>query len=73
MQQYIIIPELRCIVRKIAPDGDHMAYFGLRTSSLVAMQMCYDDLLAGSRGEGSLIWDSSRTRDGYHPVTFKDQ
>lgn len=70
MQQYMVIPELGCIVRKIASDGKHIAYFGLRTSG---PQRCCEELRNGGRDEGSLIWDFSRTRDGYRPVTFKDQ
>jgi hypothetical protein len=28
MQQYIVIPELCAIIRKIAPEGNHIARFG---------------------------------------------
>lgn len=71
MQQYIVIPELGCIVRKIAPDGRHAAYFGLGATS--GPRRCVEELRSGDRPESSLIWDIFRQGPvGYHPVIFKE-
>lgn len=70
MQQYIVIPELGCLVRKDASDGRHFAYFGL--GSRWGPEICLHQFRSGDRNEGSLIWDTARAGLGYTTISFKE-
>lgn len=65
MQQYILIPELACIVRKDADDGRHVAYHGMK---LPSASRNYRELLSGSITERNLYWDVPE-RNGYPLIT----
>lgn len=69
MQQYIMIPELHCIVRKIAPDGDHFANFSQYNGDYMARS--FRRLLDGDLTEDSYSW--STLRSTRHLVTFSTE
>lgn len=70
MQQYMLIKELSCIVRKIDTDGSgSIAWFSRWCSG--ELVPFYSELIAGLRRESTLYWDGDRyIRDR---ITFKEQ
>lgn len=70
MQQYIVIAELGCIVRKIADDGCHVARFGPRWLS-DAHYHCRR-LRLGELAESALYWDQFSDSYSRIPITFKE-
>lgn len=78
MQQFILIPEVPMIVRKIAPDGNRCAYWDGRYDAESACRECREwhrRLQEHIRPEESLLWS---TKSPFTPsqtvlVTFKEQ
>ncbi len=52
MQQYIVIPELCAIIRKIAPDGEHIAPFPSADFAVTH----FNALVSGRVSESSYYW-----------------
>jgi hypothetical protein len=60
MQQYIVIPELCAIIRKIAPEGNHIAPFG---SADIAVTN-FNALVSGRVSEWTYCWLETYRRVG---------
>ncbi len=54
MQQFILIPEVPAIVRKIASYGEHWAFFDRDERDKASR--CYQRLLSGQTQEDTFTW-----------------
>jgi len=73
MQQYILIPEIPVIIRKIAPDGHHCAYWEQGHSAANRARIWCDRLTNGESREAILTWSTHNIYNGPSiNLTFKE-